>query len=132
MSDDASLWALFISSLLSATLLPGGSEAVLYTVLKLYPAQHWTALAVATLGNTLGGMSSYVIGRVIPRGKPLKGLAMVQKYGSPALLLSWVPFVGDPLCVAAGWLRLNVWASLAFIALGKFARYWVIALSVRV
>ena len=97
-------------------------------MLKLYPAQYWTALAVATLGNTLGGMSSYLIGRVIPRGKPLKGLAMVQKYGSPALLLSWVPFVGDPLCVAAGWLRLNVWASLAFIALGKFARYWVIAL----
>jgi len=57
----------------------------------------------------------------------VKGLAAVQKYGSPALLLSWVPFVGDPLCVAAGWLRLNVWASLAFIALGKFARYWVIA-----
>lgn len=56
MSDDASLWALFISSLLAATRLPGGSEAVLYTVLKVYPSQHWTALAVATLGNTPGGV----------------------------------------------------------------------------
>src|SRR5262245_7429033 len=130
MSDDASLWALFISSFLAATLLPGGSEAVLYAVLKLHPSQHWMALAVATAGNTLGGLSSYLIGRLIPRGKPLNAIPMVQKYGSPALLLSWVPFIGDPLCVAAGWLRLNVWACLAFIALGKFARYWVIALAV--
>jgi membrane protein YqaA with SNARE-associated domain len=130
MSGDASLWALFISSFLAATLLPGGSEAVLYTVLKLHPSQSVTAVAVATLGNTLGGMSSCLIGRLIPRSKPLNALPMVQKYGSPVLLLSWVPFIGDPLCVAAGWLRLNAWPCLAFIALGKFARYWVIALAV--
>src|SRR5262245_44499911 len=130
MSDDASLWALFASSFLAATLLPGGSEAVLYAVLKLHPSHSVTAVAVATLGNTLGGMSSYLIGRLIPRGKPLSALPMLEKYGSPALLLSWVPFIGDPLCVAAGWLRLNVWACVAFIALGKLARYWVIALAV--
>ena len=130
MSDDASLWALFISSFLAATLLPGGSEAVLYAALIQYPAQLWAAIGVATLGNTLGGLSSYLIGRVLPRGKPLQGLAMVQKYGSPVLLLSWVPFLGDPLCVAAGWLRLSVWTSLTFIALGKFARYAVIAFAV--
>lgn len=128
MGDVASLWPLFISSFLAATLLPGGSEAVLFGVLRHYPELYWAALAVATLGNTLGAMSSYLIGRLIPPGKPVKGLAAVQKYGTPALLLSWVPFIGDPLCVAAGWLRLNVWASVAFIALGKFARYCAIAL----
>lgn len=121
------LGALFVSSFLAATLLPGGSEAVLFAVLKLQPEQLWPALGVATLGNTLGGMTSYLIGRLIPRTRPLKGLDTVRRWGSPALLLSWVPLVGDPLCVAAGWLRLNPWWSAGFIALGKFARYWVIA-----
>jgi len=83
---------------------------------------------VATLGNTLGGLSSYLIGRLIPQKKQLKGLSVMQRWGSPALLLSWVPLIGDPLCVAAGWLRLNVWWSTLFIAVGKFARYWVIAI----
>jgi membrane protein YqaA with SNARE-associated domain len=127
MDESLTLGALFVSSFLAATLLPGGSEAVLFGALKLHPEQFWQTLGVATLGNTLGGMSSYLIGRVIPQGKPLKGLETVRKYGSPALLLSWVPFIGDPLCVAAGWLRLNPWFATLFIAIGKFARYWVIA-----
>jgi membrane protein YqaA with SNARE-associated domain len=122
-----SLGALFVSSFLAATLLPGGSEAVLFGVLKLHPDQLWAALAVATLGNTLGGMSSWLIGRLIPPTRPLKGLEIVRRWGSPVLLLSWVPLLGDPLCVAAGWLRFNPWWSVLFIALGKFARYWVIA-----
>lgn len=127
MSDEAGLWALFASSFLAATLLPGGSEAVLFGVLKLDPAQYWPALAVATLGNTLGGMSSYLVGRVIPQKKDLPGLPAMRRYGSPALLLAWVPVIGDPLCVAAGWLRLDPWLSALFIALGKLARYLVIA-----
>jgi len=127
MNESVSLATLFTSSFLAATLLPGGSEAVLFGVLKLHPQQFWSALAVATLGNTLGGMSSYLIGRIIPQTKPLKGLATLQQYGSTMLLLAWVPIIGDPLCVAAGWLRLNPWLSALFIAIGKFARYWIIA-----
>ena len=127
MSEEASLWALFGASFLAATLLPGGSEAALYGVLKLQPDQYWPALGVATVGNTVGGMSSYLIGRIIPQNKELPGLQAVWKYGSPALLLSWVPFIGDPLCVAAGWLRLNPWFSALFMGLGKLARYLVIA-----
>jgi membrane protein YqaA with SNARE-associated domain len=127
MSEDASLWALFAASFLAATLLPGGSEAALYGVLKLHPDQHWTALGVATVGNTLGGMSSYLIGRVIPQKANLPGLQAARRYGSPALLLAWVPFIGDPLCVAAGWLRLNPWLSALFMGFGKFARYVAIA-----
>ncbi len=127
MSEETSLWLLFSSSFLAATLLPGGSEAVLFGVLKLHPEQVWSALGVATLGNTLGGMSSYLIGRLLPQNKDLPGLPAMRKYGTPALLLSWVPLLGDPLCVAAGWLRLNPWLSTLFIALGKFARYVAIA-----
>jgi membrane protein YqaA with SNARE-associated domain len=127
VNEDTSLWALFGSSFLAATLLPGGSEAVLFGVLKLYPEQFWPALGVATLGNILGGMSSYLIGRLIPQKKDLRGLPVLQRYGSPALLLAWVPFVGDPLCVAAGWLRLDPWLSVLFMAVGKFARYLAVA-----
>lgn len=127
MSEATSLWTLFASSFLAATLLPGGSEVVLFGVLKLHPDQLWVALAVATLGNTLGGLSSYLLGRFIPQKTALKGLARVQQYGAPILLLSWVPIIGDPLCVAAGWLRLNPWLSALCIAGGKFTRYWVIA-----
>ena len=126
MSETASLWALFTGSFLAATLLPGGSEAVLYAVISAHPQSVAAALAVATLGNTLGGMTSYALGRLIPQTKPLRGLDAVRRYGSPALLLAWVPFLGDPLCVAAGWLRLNAALSALFMAIGKFARYWVI------
>lgn len=127
MSEETSLWVLFSSSFLAATLLPGGSEAVLFGALKLHPEQVLPALGVATLGNTLGGMSSYLIGRILPQKKDLPGLPALRRYGTPALLLSWVPVLGDPLCVAAGWLRLNPWLSMLFIALGKFARYAAIA-----
>ncbi len=127
MGPTASLWTLFASSFLAATLLPGGSEAVLFAVLKAHPTLHWAALAAATVGNTLGGMSSYLIGRIIPQRRELKRLDAVRRYGSPILLLSWVPIVGDAFCVAAGFLRLNIWAAAAFMAAGKFARYVVIA-----
>jgi membrane protein YqaA with SNARE-associated domain len=130
VGEDTSLWALFTSSFLAATLLPGGSEVALVAVLKMHPGRYWIALGVATLGNTLGGLSSYFIGRVILQKASLRGLSALKKYGSPALLLSWVPFIGDPLCVAAGWLRFNLLLAAFFIALGKFARYWVIAVTV--
>ena len=121
------LGALFASSFLAATLLPGGSELALYGILALHPEMKWAAVGVATLGNTLGALTSYGLGRVLPRSKPLRGMALLQRYGAPALLLSWLPFVGDPLCVAAGWLRINVAAATLFIAAGKLARYIAVA-----
>ena len=127
MDEPSSLWALFASSFLAATLLPGGSEFVFAGVLNAKPHLYWPALAVATLGNTLGGMSSYLIGRIIPQRAELKGLKWVQSHGSPALLAAWVPIIGDPLCVAAGWLRINPWLGALFMAIGKFARYLLIA-----
>ncbi|MCE7913363.1 MAG: DedA family protein [Nitrosomonas sp. PRO4] len=138
MDEQSSLIALFTSSFLAATLLPGGSEAVLVGVLMTYPDLYWQALGLATVGNTLGGMSSYLIGRLLPDEKAVlkkaggnaRGLEWVRQHGTPILLLSWAPLIGDLLCVAAGWLRANWLWAMIFIAIGKFARYWVIAIAV--
>jgi membrane protein YqaA with SNARE-associated domain len=128
MDATASLWTLFVASFLAATLLPGGSEAVFYAVVRAHPDTLWMALGTASLGNTLGGMSSYLIGRLIPqKRRPARALELLQRYGSPALFFSWVPFIGDPLCVAAGWLRIHAGLALLWIGAGKFARYAAIA-----
>jgi membrane protein YqaA with SNARE-associated domain len=139
MDEQSSLLALFISSFLAATLLPGGSEAVLAGVLMAYPELYSSALSVATIGNTLGGMSSYVIGRLLPdekamrskMGNKTRGLEWVRQHGAPILFFSWLPLIGDVLCVAAGWLRIHWLWAVIFIAAGKFARYWVIATAIR-
>ena len=130
MSETASIWSLFISSFLAATLLPGGSEAALFGVLKGYPETLWAALLVATIGNTLGGMFSFGMGWLLPQTQQLKHVEKLRRCGTPALLLAWVPLLGDALCLAAGWLRLNPWRAALFMAIGKFARYWVIALAI--
>ena len=127
MGETLSLWTLLASSFLAATLLPGGSEAVLFAILRSHPQLFWPALAVATVGNTLGGMSSYLVGRVIPQRTELKGLTRVRQHGTPVLLLSWVPVIGDAFCVAAGWLRLNPYLAAAFMTADKFGRYFAIA-----
>ncbi|MCR4304993.1 MAG: DedA family protein [Gallionella sp.] len=134
MTDTASLISLFISSFLAATLLPGGSEAALFAVLKAYPETLWVALPIATIGNTLGGMVTFGMGWLLPQThiqtQQLKHVEKLRIHGTPALLLAWVPLIGDALCLAAGWLRLNWWKAALFMALGKFARYWVIAFAI--
>lgn len=138
IGEDASLATLFISSFLAATLLPGGSEAVLIGVLKLHPQEFWPAVGLATLGNTLGGLTSYLIGLLIPRAAPDTGsearhararraMTWVSRFGSPVLLFAWTPVIGDALCVAAGWLRVNAAWSAFWMGLGKFLRYLAIA-----
>jgi len=129
MSDTAALLALFISSFLGATLLPGGSEAVLFGVLKNNPDSLWPALGLGTLGNTLGGMISYGMGWMLPQTQQLKHLNKLRRFGAPALLLAWLPLLGDALCLSAGWLRLNPWHAALFMAAGKFARYSLIAIA---
>ena len=135
-SSELSLWGLFISSLLGATLLPGGSEFVLLGVLKMQPELLWTALGIGTLGNTLGGMITFGMGWLLPQkplhpSKPLKHVTKLQRYGTPVLLLAWAPLIGDALCLAAGWLRLNIWQVVLFMAIGKFLRYWVVSLALQ-
>lgn len=131
MSDiaDAGLWGLFASAFVSATLFPGGSEVVFVWLLREGGHAPAMLLLVAAAGNSLGGMSSWLIGRLLPRDRLLgsatrrQAVDRVARHGAPALLLAWVPVIGDPLCVAAGWLRVHWLASLLFITIGKTARY---------
>ena len=121
------LAGLFLASFLAATLLPGGSEAVLFALLRFHPEQVYAALALATLGNTLGGMSTYAMGRWLPNRVAAEKLATVRRWGSPSLLLAWAPLIGDALCAAAGWLRLPWPACAGWMAVGKFGRYALVA-----
>jgi len=138
MLDDVSLWGLFLSAFVSSTLFPGGSEVVLGVLAAERHYDPWLLLAIASLGNTLGALTTWLLGYLLARRFPLedrlsthqqRAVAWLRRWGSPALLLSWLPVVGDPLCFAAGFLRLPFLASLTFIALGKAARYAVILLA---
>ena len=120
------LLGLFAASFAAATLVPLPSEAALFAYLQAHPQNLSLAVAVATLGNTAGGMTSYLIGRFIPP-KEMKHLGPVRRYGVVILLLAWLPLVGDALCVAAGWLRMRWPLALAFMAAGRLARYLAVA-----
>jgi len=125
------LLGVFAASFFAATLVPLPSEAALFAYLQLHPDKAALGVAVATLGNTAGGMTSYLIGRLIPertqsRLNP-RAIQSVRRYGAPITVLAWLPIIGDALCVAAGWLRVNWAAALAFMAVGRLARYLVVA-----
>jgi membrane protein YqaA with SNARE-associated domain len=122
--------AVFIVSFISATLLPMGSEPVLFAYVKVNPDLFWLAVLVATVGNTLGGMLDWLLGFGASKAhEKLSGrhehklLKWFEKMGPPALLFSWLPIVGDPLCAVAGWLRLPWLPCLIYMAIGKFLRY---------
>ena len=126
------LSTVFIVAVVSATLLPAGSEWVVLGLLKLNPGLFWEAMSVATAGNTLGGAISWWMGYGAERAfekvkhrKPAEARALqwLHRFGPKACLLAWLPVVGDPLCAVAGWLRLPFWPCLAYMAVGKFARY---------
>ncbi len=126
-SAEAGLWGLFAAAFISATVLPGGSEFVLMALLAKHPDQFWQAIAVATVGNTLGGLTSYWLGRLLPNKAEGRAIEWLKKYGYWTLLMSWIPLFGDAICVAAGWMRLNVWAALPLFAIGKLFRYALVA-----
>lgn len=151
---DVGLPAVFIISLLSATLLPVGSEPVVFGYIKLNPDMFWPAIAVATAGNAAGGAIDWWLGYAaklavvryrkqrqareharehaehkahpVRHKKPpldARYFRWMRRIGPPALLLSWLPAIGDPLCTLAGWLRLPFWPSLLYMAIGKLLRY---------
>lgn len=132
MSAVVALASLFGSSFLSATLLPGNSEVVLVALLSAGSATPAALVITAALGNTLGGMTNVILGRFLPELKPQRGLNMalgwLKRFGPAALLLSWLPVVGDLLCVLAGWLRMPWTLVVLFLCVGKTLRYIALAI----
>ncbi len=150
------LSTVFIVALVSATLLPMGSEPVVIGLLKLNPDLFWPAILVATAGNTIGGAISWWMGlgaqkawraarqRSLQR-HPDEAAAQnphtqsrhqriarvwLRRFGAKACLLSWLPVIGDPICAIAGWLRLPFWPCVFYMAIGKFFRYLVMTAGV--
>ena len=125
------LSTVFVVSFISATLLPLGSEPVVFGLIKLNPAMFWPVITVATVGNTLGGAVTWAMGwashRVVDKYRQsahhVRALSWLKRIGPKACLLAWLPGVGDPLCAVAGWLRMPFWPCLFYIAIGKFLRY---------
>jgi len=130
-------WTLFFSALISSTLFPGGSEALL--LYRLNAGGDGVVLVlIATLGNVLGSLITYAMGRFgnvavhrrwlkISEQQTSRAEAWFARYGKPALLLAWLPVVGDPLCLAAGLLRNGLLSFLVLVSIGKFVRYAVLA-----
>ena len=145
------LSTVFVVAFISATLLPLGSEPAVFGLVQLNPELFWPAIAVATLGNTLGGAVSWWMGLGAHKAwdaarrrrragqadaadaAPVRELSRTERrvrvwlrrWGPKTCLLSWLPVLGDPLCAVAGWLRLPFWPCLGYMAVGKFFRYLV-------
>jgi membrane protein YqaA with SNARE-associated domain len=126
-----SLSTVFAVSLISATLLPMGSEPVVLGLVHLQPEMFWPVIAVATVGNTLGGAITWWMGKAAcdvadkfgGSSSHMRALHWLRRMGPKACLLAWLPIVGDPLCAVAGWLKLPFWQCVAYMALGKCLRY---------
>lgn len=130
------LTTVFVVALVSATLLPMGSEPAVFGLVKLNESLFWPAVLVATAGNTLGGVISWWMGAgaqaAVDRLRKentsraeAQAMRWLRRLGPKACLLSWLPVVGDPLCAVAGWLRLPLLPCTVYMAIGKFLRYTV-------
>ena len=127
---------MFSSAFLAATVVPFASEITLVAALAAGGAVHWL-LAVATLGNTLGALVNWALGRLMERfrdrrwfpvdAKQLeRAQAWFRRYGVWSLLLAWAPLIGEPLTVVAGAMRVHVMPFLVLVAAGKAVRYAVL------
>lgn len=136
----AACWLLFGSAFLSATLLPGSSEAVLLGLLASGTGQPALLVTAASLGNIAGAVVNWGMGRYFLLFKdrpwfPIKDAtnaraqAWFARYGIWSLLLSWVPIIGDPLTLVAGIMRVSIGQFLIFVAVGKVLRYALIVLA---
>ncbi|MFO7577065.1 MAG: YqaA family protein [Pelovirga sp.] len=130
--------ALFLVSFLAATLLPLGSEWLLVALL-LGGREVVPVVVTATVGNTLGATTNYLIGRWgsdwlirrvlrIEPQRQRRAERWFQRYGSISLLLSWLPVIGDPLCLVAGTLHTSAGRFLLLVSTGKALRYSTLAL----
>ena len=131
--------AVFLSAFVAATLLPAQSEAVLSFYILSAPQTVFALILVATVGNVLGSVLNWVVGFYATRFQNRKWFPATpsqmqraekfyRKYGRYSLLLSWVPFIGDPITVIAGVLREPILSFLLLVTIAKSARYIVLSL----
>jgi membrane protein YqaA with SNARE-associated domain len=129
---------LFLVAFGAATLLPLQSEAVLAGLLVLDEHPVWRLVAVATAGNVSGSVVNWALGRYIERWRHRRWFPVTDdqlqraqrayhRYGRWSLLLSWVPFVGDPLTVIAGVMREPLWSFVLIVLVAKAGRYIALA-----
>ncbi len=137
MFESLGFLGLFLSGFLAATIVPLSSDVVLAGFLALGYSV-WPSVLIATLGNSLGGMTSYFLGYLgkwewlekyfkTPKHKVEGFQTKIYKWGTLAGLLTWLPIVGDIIAIALGFMRLNPWLSAFWMSLGRFVRYIIIA-----
>ena len=137
MADLAAYGGLFLAALAAATLLPTQSEAALVGLLLTENYSVALLVTVASLGNTLGSVINWVLGRGIERFRERawfpaspamldRAAQWYHRYGRWTLLASWVPVIGDPLTVVAGVLREPLWSFLLLVSIAKLGRYLVL------
>jgi membrane protein YqaA with SNARE-associated domain len=138
MGELAAYGGLFAAAFVAATILPMQSEAALAALLLSDSFSSAALIAVASVGNVLGSIVNWAIGRGIDQfhdrrwfpASPAKldrAAGWYRRYGRWSLLLSWVPIVGDPLTVVAGALREPLWSFVLIVAFAKIARYLAVA-----
>ena len=127
------LSTVFIVSLVSATLIPLGSEPAVFGLIKLNPELFWPTIAVATTGNALGGAINWWMGFGAKKAYEsythssvhAKALAWLARLGPRACFFAFLPVIGDPLATLAGWLKLPFWPCFFYGAVGKLLRYLI-------
>ena len=124
-----------VMAFLAATLIPVSSEAVFYLYLTQFPENVWSLICIASVGNTLGGMLNCYLGflakhasdNFLKSGKISSFSLNLHKFGPKSLLLSWIPIIGDPLTIYAGWSNYSFLSCCFYMAIGKTLRYIFIA-----
>lgn len=138
MTAPAASGLLFLSAFLSATLLPGSSEAVLLGFLAAGQGMPEALIVFATLGNVAGSTVNWSLGRFfahckdrawfpVPEAASAHTQAWFARWGQWSLLLSWLPVIGDPLTLAAGVLQVPLGRFLMLVTIGKLLRYTLLA-----
>ena len=119
------LSGLFFSAIMSSTILPGTSEIYVVRLINFADHSKYLILTIATLGNSIGSMITFYMGSLFKRYKPTSSKVnkLVLKYGEWSLLLSWMPLIGDIICIVAGYFKLNPIRSLLIIIFSKALRY---------
>lgn len=129
---------LFAISFASATLLPSQSELFLGTMIIFGNYNILTLITIASVGNILGSITNYYIGRYLTRFENTrfvnknskifkKATALYEKYGKITLFFAWVPVIGDPLTIIGGFFRVNFKQFVIIVSIGKILRYIVVA-----